>query len=380
MSIRILAKGYLPISLVTPSNLREILNDVKTAIWKTNPDYDLVIDRLHLYYNMQLVTFGIDKNKNLIIQFPVFIHPYTQQPLILYQIETVPIPIIDQNMQVQSYTHLQVNKLYIALNSETYISIRQQKSRTCKRICYEFYCEELFIVKHESKYSCKSAIYFNLNAETIKENCKFKFYYNKTDITPTVLDGRNEIILANWPNNKHIICNINNDIMIKIPSHPYVLVNRSILCSCGIEVENHFLLKSLAVCQDTNSKLIMYFTVNTAFINYLDKFSNFTESLECLIIRNKTTFEHTLPIFLNISKLEPTLLTASSDLKGFTNSYTNHKEIFDLQERHDNMELNTNKSCFSENYIMDIFLFTTVIISLLATTLTLYLLCKHKKL
>ena len=43
-------------------------------------------------------------------------------------------------------------------------------------------------------------IYFNLDAETIKENCKFKFSYNKTDITPTVLDGGNEIILANWPN------------------------------------------------------------------------------------------------------------------------------------------------------------------------------------
>ena len=105
-SIRILAKGYLPISLITPSKLREILNDVKTAIRKTNPAYDLVIDRLHLYYNMQLVMFGINKAKNLIIQFPVFIQPYTQQPPILYQIETVTVPIIDQNMQAQSCTHL----------------------------------------------------------------------------------------------------------------------------------------------------------------------------------------------------------------------------------------------------------------------------------
>ena len=70
-SIRILAKGYLHISLITPSKLREILNDVKTAIRKTNPDYDLVIDRHHLYYEMQLVTFGIDKDKNLITQFPI---------------------------------------------------------------------------------------------------------------------------------------------------------------------------------------------------------------------------------------------------------------------------------------------------------------------
>ena len=84
-----------------------------------------MIDRLHLYYDLQLVTFGINKNKNLIIQFPVFIQPYTQQPLILYQLETVPVPAIYQNMQAQSYMHLQVEKTYFALNSETYISIRQ---------------------------------------------------------------------------------------------------------------------------------------------------------------------------------------------------------------------------------------------------------------
>ena len=134
------------------------------------------------------------------------------------------------------------------------------------------------MVKHKYKYHCESAIYFNLNSETIKENCRFKYYYNKTDITPTALDGRNEIILANWPNDKHIICNINNDIPIKIPSHPYVLVNRSVLCNCGIEAEKHFLLESLAACQDINSKLVMYFTVNTAFINDLGQFPNLTVS------------------------------------------------------------------------------------------------------
>ena len=122
----------------------------------------------------------------------------------MYQIETVPVPIIDQNKQAHSYTHLQIDKPYIALNSETYITIRQQELRTCKRIGYEFYCEELFVVKHKSKYSCESVIYFNLNSESMKVNCKFKFYYNKTDITLTVLDGGNEIILTNWPNDKHI--------------------------------------------------------------------------------------------------------------------------------------------------------------------------------
>ena len=100
----------------------------------------------------------------------------------------------------------------------------------------------------------------------------------KTDISPTVLDGGNEIILANWPNDNHIICNINTNIPIKIPSHLYVLVSRSVLCNCSIEAENHFLLELLAAYQDVNSKLVMHFTVNTAFINYLDQFSNETSN------------------------------------------------------------------------------------------------------
>ena len=99
----------------------------------------------------------------------------------------------------------------------------------------------------------------------------------------------------------------------------------------------------------------MYFTVNTAFITYLDQFPNLTESLELPIIKNKTTFEQILPLSLNISKFDPTLLTVSSDLKEFIHQYTNDKEIFNLQERHDSMELNTNNNFFSENYIVDFF-------------------------
>ena len=76
----------------------------------------------------------------------------------------------------------------------------------------------------------------------------------------------------------------------------------------------------------------------------------------------------------------PNLLTASSNLKDFIQQYTCKKDIFDLKEKHDNTALITNKNFFSDNCIIYVFLFIAAIISLLATTLTIYLLCKHKKL
>ena len=139
-AVRMLAKGYLLISLITPLKLQEII--VKKILIKTNPDYDIVIKRLHLYYDMKLVTFEIDIKRNLIIQFPIFMQPYTQQPLISYQLETVPVLIVDIYPKADSYTQLQIKKPYLALNSEMYINIRQQESATCKRIGYKFYCEK----------------------------------------------------------------------------------------------------------------------------------------------------------------------------------------------------------------------------------------------
>ena len=199
-AIRVLSKGYLPISLIPSCKLEKILNEVRIAITKSNKDYDLVLTRLYLYYDMKLVTFGIDNQRNLIVQFPVFIQLYTQKRLIMYQIETVLVPILDENEQVHSYTELNIEKLYITLNEETYITLHSQELKMYKRIGYECYCEELFVIRSKTRYSCTSTIYFNLESDVIKANCEFQYYYNKTDIKPTILDGGFQIILANWPN------------------------------------------------------------------------------------------------------------------------------------------------------------------------------------
>ena len=121
-AIRALSKGYLPISLLPPSKLEKILKEVRVAIVKSNKDYDLVLTRLYIYYDMKLVTFGIDNQRNLIVQFPVFIQPYIEKRLIMYQIETIPVPILDKNNQAHSNTELKIEKLFIALNEETYIT------------------------------------------------------------------------------------------------------------------------------------------------------------------------------------------------------------------------------------------------------------------
>ena len=266
---------------------------MQAATNKSNQDYEIVLNRLYLYHNLKLVTFGIDYQKNLIIQFPVFVQPYTQTKLTLYQVETVPVPILDSGNKVQSYIQLKIEKPYIALTDETYITICPQELSNCKRISYEYFCEELFVVKSKHQYSCASAVYFNSNHD-IKENLDFYYYHNKTDITPYVLDGGKQIILVNWLNYKRIICTYNNNIPVNIHSHPYTLLDRNVLCNCDIEAESNFLLESLAACDEHEKPdLEMYFMVHLAFIDYL---AQLNVTLSMPINRNWMSVKQPIPM------------------------------------------------------------------------------------
>ena len=299
----------------------------------------------------------------------------------MYQIETVPVPILDKNEQAHSYTELKIEKLYIALNEETYITLHSQELKMCKRIGYEYYCEELFVIKSKMRYSCTSTIYFNLESDVIRANCEFQYYYNKTDIKPTVIDGGFQIILANWPNYRKIMCSHNNNIPVNIPGHPYVLMNQSILCNCDIEAESNFLLESLAACKgpDAKTDLEMHFTVNLAFMNYFD---DILESLGKQISLNWTKQEQILPISLETFEISPNLINAPKTLQDLAVGYRNKKNILDKEERNSDKpeESDSKFQSFLNSVIADVLVFTAALITLIIMLIIIYVLYGQSKL
>ena len=105
-----------------------------------------------------------------------------------------------------------------------------------------------------------------------------------------------------------------NNIPVKIPSHLYILINRTVLCNCRIEAEDNFLLESIAACPGKQSALTMYFTVNTAFMHYFDSLTN---NLETHILQNWTMHEQILSLSLQTFDLDSKLLEAPMTLKDF---------------------------------------------------------------
>ena len=196
--IETLGQGKLPRELVSDTRLRTMLKEVRSMIRKQFPDYELADTSILHYRDMKLVTFSIDRETHfLIISFPVFVKDFRQPPLKLYKVDTVAVPIPDRNDKADSYTKVRIHKPYLAAGDDYYIQLKMTELVMCKSIRHTHYCEELFVVKHKSRHSCASAIFYDLGPEEVVQKCQFDYIYNIT-MPPTVLDGGRSLLLANF--------------------------------------------------------------------------------------------------------------------------------------------------------------------------------------
>ena len=253
--IETLGQGKLPRELVSDTRLRTMLKEVCSMIRKQFPDYELADTSILHYHDMKLVMFSIDRETHsLIISFPVFVKDFCQPPLKLCEVDTVVVPIPDHNNKVDGYTKVCINKPYLAAGDDYYIQLKMTELVMCKSIRYTYYCEELFVVKHKSRHSCASAIFYDLGPEEVVLKCQFDYIYNTT-MPPTVLDGGRSLLLANFHGPQSLKCNSKNRGLPKpAPEHVYAVVDRPFLCDCQLDLEHHAtILRQLSSCTDNRT-------------------------------------------------------------------------------------------------------------------------------
>ena len=265
--IAIVTQGRLPRALISDNQLREILGKVNAMVKRNYPDYVLAATHISHYRDMKMVTFAVDQQTHsLIVTFPAFIKNYKQPPLSLYEVEIVPVPIIDKNVKANSCSKVRIENSYIAAGTYYYIWLRISELLMCKSIRHIYYCEELFVIKHKNRHSCVSAIFYNLGPARITKNCKFDYYYNTT-VPPVILDGGRDVLLANFHGLRSLKCSsVNGGLAKPAPEKTYAMVNREFLCDSQLDLEHASVLRQLSSCtKSSTSKMHMKFTINLAF-------------------------------------------------------------------------------------------------------------------
>ena len=120
--------------------------------------------------------------------------------------------------------------------------------------------------------------------------------------------------------------------------------------------------------------MTIHYTVNTAFMPYLDTFKEELELPSLKVNQNWTTRKQVLPISLQATPFDNTLLKAPGTLKGLVQQYKQKSQMLDKSQE------NKTKNEFFDNIAIDIFLFVAAIISMLAVIAIIHIVCRHGKL
>ena len=277
------------------------------------PDYVLATTHISHYRDKKMVTFAVDQQTHSLIgTFPALIKNYKQPPLSLYEVETVPVPILDKNVKANSYSQVRIEKSYIAAGTDYYIQLM------CKSIRHTYYCEELFVIKHKSRHSCVSAIFYNLGPAIITKNCKFDYYYNTT-VPLVILDGGRDLLLATFHGPRSLKCSsVNGGLAKPVLEHSYAVVNREFLCDCQLDLEHASVLRQLS-SKSSSSKMQMKFTINLAFWEMFKKRSpNSASNIQPQYTKEVQTFS------VNLYEPQIKKLDQPVDLENFMETMGTH--------------------------------------------------------
>ena len=167
------------------------------------PEFELVLEDTHNYYNLPLVVYAYNKGV-IAVQIPMFLKSRLQEPLHLYNLRTVPVPfhINEREMDEQEskYTHTKLipSTEILGMSSDTYINLDRYDLEECYKIGTVYFCEILFLTRQKSEHTCESAIYHYEHFSEIKRKCTFE-YYPYLEPEPELLDAGNFLLLSHLP-------------------------------------------------------------------------------------------------------------------------------------------------------------------------------------
>ena len=268
-----LSNNLLSHSVIKPADLKRMIEHVKQQLHDHFPDYSLVIDKVHEYYNLPLIHFAYQSGV-IGIQIPLFVKPRLQEPLTLFDVRTVPVPVhvnpklIDEHESPHAYTKVIPSTEIVAMSSDTYINIQHRQLKQCFKFSVVYFCEQMFIMKHHSEHTCESAIYHYEEPQLIKDKCNIQ-YYPELHPEPEILDAGSHLLLSNLPLPWTIRCGYNDQIPNPLIGGSYVILHKTDLCQCSISAGTWYIQENLVYCEDgLDTRVTLYYTVNMAVSLY----------------------------------------------------------------------------------------------------------------
>ena len=268
-----LSNNLLSHSVVRPSVLKRMIEQVRQQLAEKYTNYELVITEVHDYYNFPVSSFDcVDGILGVFV--PLFIRPNLQEPMYVYNVKTIPVPyninseMVDETENENAYIQIIPDTEMVAMNRDIYINVNQSELKQCIKFSVMYFCEQIFLMKHTSEHTCETAIYHEQSPDLIKDKCNIQ-YYPELDPTPQILDVGKHILLGNIPEPWSVVCSKNDPIPNPLQASKYVIIKKKDLCQCSLSAGTWYIQENIVHCEgEASSDLHLYYTVNMAVMIY----------------------------------------------------------------------------------------------------------------
>ena len=313
IGIENLNSGYLTHHTLDPQVLSKYLNTIEDDLEDTAPEYEPVFTSVYQYYGNSLASFT-NTIDDLLLQLPILIKLKVQVPMLLFSIETVPVPLDAETYLGEKREDTQIipETEYIALTDNNYIPLTQAQISLCAKIGYTYHCKYAHLLKKCTEHTCMSAIYYDQESEIKANQCKTLVTFDNTPELK-ILDAGNILILSNLQKSWTIVC---KDVsrVFEIEYSTYRILYRSELCECSLTAGNYLLSQTDTNCRDIPEARDVYFTIYYAFNKIiLDVITvKFDIQVDDRTITQSTLLHDDIPGY-NLSTLECVLPPVNDD-------------------------------------------------------------------
>ena len=237
---------------------------IEDDLEETAPEFELVFTNVYQYYGNSLISFT-NTIDDLLLQLPILIKLKVQVPMLLFSIETAPVPLDAETYlgEKREYTQIILETELIALTENNHIPLMQAQISLCAKIGYMYYCEYAHLLKKCMEHTCMSAIYYDQGSDVKEKQCETIVTFN-TMPESKILDTGDLLILSNLQKPWTIAC---KDIsrVFEIEYSTYCILNRSELCDCSLTTGNHLLSYTNINCGNAPEARDGYFTTYYSF-------------------------------------------------------------------------------------------------------------------
>ena len=268
-----LSNNQLSHSVISPKEMNDLILHVNEVLKTQYPNYELVVSKVHDYYNLPFSTFACQGNI-LMIHISFYIKQINLETLYMYEIKSIPVPyhmneeLIDETESKYTYTKIKPSTEILALGSNSQINLYYNQLTHCVKYNILFFCEQMFLAKLGNDHTCESAIYTHQNSKMIQQTCDIE-YYPDLNPEPELLNAGNYLVLGNFPLPWNYFCAATDEIPKPIHGSPYVILKKHDLCHCSLTAGSWYLEANIAYCtQEPATDLTLYYTVNMAMVIY----------------------------------------------------------------------------------------------------------------